>query len=360
MPWQEPFVTPPNAEHVQADYFPCFDWLRLILALTVAVSHSGFIIDPRAANFAVQVFFALSGWLIGGLLLSTERKGLLRFYYNRAARIWIPYYISVAVLFAVSLLKEPITTHWLEYLFYDITFTHNWFITPRIEEIAAQLPLEGTNNHYWSLAVEEQFYLFAPILIVLTKWGRSLWVWATIAAISFGFELWYSPIAFGVAAIIANEQFGNWHLRKESQLALGAVLILCCWAYLVSSDAYAYAAPIASIVIVLLLARGGAKSPIGAFAGGISYPLYLNHWIGIFAMNEILQRWATVSDIGGLLLGVCLNIVIASVLFMSIDKQVHKWRSHNFTYARGRFAASVAYGLVIVGGIGGTAFMFAR
>jgi peptidoglycan/LPS O-acetylase OafA/YrhL len=43
-----------------------------------------------AANLAVQIFFALSGWLIGGILLRTDVQDLPRFYFNRATRIWIP------------------------------------------------------------------------------------------------------------------------------------------------------------------------------------------------------------------------------------------------------------------------------
>ena len=73
------------------EYFPAFDWLRLILAMTVALAHDGLPMDHRAANFAVQVFFALSGWLIGGILFDSDRGKLPRFYFNRATRIWAPY-----------------------------------------------------------------------------------------------------------------------------------------------------------------------------------------------------------------------------------------------------------------------------
>src|SRR5579863_2231080 len=53
-----------------ADYYPWFDWLRLALACIVLAGHQGlFPRWPKAPDFAVQVFFALSGWLIGGLLV---------------------------------------------------------------------------------------------------------------------------------------------------------------------------------------------------------------------------------------------------------------------------------------------------
>ena len=84
------------------DSFPLFDWLRFILASVVALSHEGLFVWDRAGNLAVQIFFALSGWLIGGILLRTERTGLPRFYFNRATRIWIPYFGAIARSFSVS------------------------------------------------------------------------------------------------------------------------------------------------------------------------------------------------------------------------------------------------------------------
>ncbi|WP_368509181.1 acyltransferase family protein [Aliiglaciecola sp. 1_MG-2023] len=57
---------------------------------------------------AVDIFFALSGWLIGGILLETKRKDLPRFYFNRAIRIWVPYYIALILLLLLSLMTDPL------------------------------------------------------------------------------------------------------------------------------------------------------------------------------------------------------------------------------------------------------------
>ena len=335
------------------EYFPAFDWLRLALAMIVALAHDGASVDSNMPNFAVQVFFALSGWLIGGILLDSERAKLPRFYFNRATRIWAPYYFSVLLLFAVSLLKEPVDANWLEYLFYDLTYTHNWFITPRIVEIKNDLPLEGTTNHFWSLSVEEQFYLFAPLLILFLRWGRSPILWGIVASLAVLFETLYGAIALGVLAVTLQRQFGDWHLRKEMTVLIVVVLLSICGLYIAKPGYYALLAPFAAVAIVLLCARRGTKTRVGEFVGGISYPLYLNHWIGIFVAHEVAQLLPFIGRNPAIVLGAILNIAIASVLFVVIDEQVRKRRNGWFTQKRGRQAAMVAYGLVLLGGVGG-------
>ncbi|WP_425408547.1 acyltransferase family protein [Hyphococcus sp.] len=341
-------------------YFPAFDWLRLILAMAVALAHDGVLPDGRAANFAVQVFFALSGWLIGGILIDSERKNLPRFYFNRAMRIWAPYYFAVALVFAVSLLKEPLDFNWLEYLFYDLTYTHNWFISTRILEIQNDLPLQGTTNHFWSLSVEEQFYLFAPLIILFVRFGPAPVLWAAIAVLAVAFQTFYGAIALGVAAVSVQRRYGDWHLRPAAVAVLGLGLIVLIAGYVKAPEFYNFMAPAAAVFIVLLLARPGPKHQLGVFAGGISYPLYLNHWIGIFVSHEIVQRFEFVERGAGVVAGAIINIAAASVLYLLIDEQVRKRRSRMYTDSRGRAAAIIAYGLIVIGAAGGLTLMIAR
>jgi peptidoglycan/LPS O-acetylase OafA/YrhL len=145
--------------------------------------HDGAIGWHHAGNFAVQVFFALSGWLIGGILLKMDPSGLPRFFFNRAIRLWIPYYIALFCLLFVSVIREPITYKWLEIVAYKVTFVYNLFGTPQLLEFAAMMPQKGTLTHVWSVNAEEQFYLLAPLLLVLLakQFGRSTLVWAFIA-----------------------------------------------------------------------------------------------------------------------------------------------------------------------------------
>ena len=86
-------------------YYPSFDYLRIMLATTVAVGHSGIPLWENSGNLSVQIFFALSGWLIGGILLISTPEYIPRFYFNRAARIWIPYFVAIVLLMLASLVK---------------------------------------------------------------------------------------------------------------------------------------------------------------------------------------------------------------------------------------------------------------
>ena len=143
----------------KTDYYPWFDWLRLGLACTVMVSHSG-LLWSQAGNFAVQVFFALSGWLIGGILLQLREDELPRFYFNRALRIWCPYFLALGLLITASLtLRDTPTYKWSEFVFYKSTFVYNLFGPPQLAQHQAEMPLAGTGNHFWSVNAEEQFYL---------------------------------------------------------------------------------------------------------------------------------------------------------------------------------------------------------
>src|SRR4051812_6544532 len=118
-------ILPKPVRRQHDDYYPLFDWLRGALAGVVILSHQGLIEWPNAANLAVQVFFALSGWLIGGMLLQMNRADLPRFYFNRVARIWAPYFVALGLLIGVSVLRDYIGLKWAEFVFYKSTFVYN-------------------------------------------------------------------------------------------------------------------------------------------------------------------------------------------------------------------------------------------
>ena len=144
--------------------------------LLVVLAHAG--VRLLAGGFVgVDVFFVLSGFLITGLLLAEARKhgsvSLLDFYLRRARRI-LPaaaltlLVTNVAVLFVLNFVRAREAVH------DDLRaagFTANFRFAARGVDYFAQVDPPSPVLHYWSLSVEEQFYLVWPLLLSLALFG---------------------------------------------------------------------------------------------------------------------------------------------------------------------------------------------
>ena len=325
-------------------YYPAFDYLRIVLAIVVvaAPGHAGLINWEQSGNYAVQVFFALSGWLIGGILLRSKLADLPRFYFNRAARIWISYFVAIGLLFAATLLKDKTIGKWVELFFYDITFVYNFWGLERVGFLG-ELPLGATGNHFWSICAEEQFYLFAPILVTIisAKIGRTIWFWCLMSALALGSAYWefFGAISLGVLASVINVKFGIWHSSRTARLVLAIIAAVGFTATYMDFIAYRVVAPLSAIAIVLSFAQNGPHSRIASFFGGISYPLYLNHWIGIFMANVVFGWIGLRGTWTCQISGVLFSIAVATILYVCIDRNVRNNRERYFTGFRGRAIA---------------------
>jgi peptidoglycan/LPS O-acetylase OafA/YrhL len=165
---------------------PGLDLLRAVAILWVMYYHGAVLGllpngDPVATPgwMGVDLFFALSGYLIGSQLLRPLARGQEpdpgRFYLRRALRTLPAYLVVVGLYFAVPMFRERAT---IMPLWQFLTFTENLFIDfshPR------------AFSHVWSLCVEEQFYLVAPIAIWLMARRPKAWkAIALCAAILLG------------------------------------------------------------------------------------------------------------------------------------------------------------------------------
>src|SRR5271155_1928671 len=128
-------------------------------------------VNHTIASFylGVNLFFVLSGFLITGILLDTLHQPhfFKTFYVRRALRIFPLYY---GVLFLLLLLTRPLHFVWSGWQYFYLTYIANlafWYPHPLI--------LGALNiNHFWSLQVEEQFYLVWPFVVYSVKRLRSL------------------------------------------------------------------------------------------------------------------------------------------------------------------------------------------
>ena len=161
------------------------DTLRALAIVLVMVFHLGWRLSESFAPVArfgwmgVDLFFVLSGYLIGSQLLRPVRSGqgvsLPGFYRNRAYRI-LPVYLAVLALYEwwPAWREAPGLSPVWQYL----TFTQNFFVD------------YGKNqafSHVWSLCVEEHFYLLLPLIVLVMVRRPALW--KTIAVLALFFAL---------------------------------------------------------------------------------------------------------------------------------------------------------------------------
>ena len=146
------------------------DGLRALAVLPVILFHAGF--ERFSGGFVgVDIFFVISGYLIATIIISEMAEGkfsLVNFYERRARRI-LPALVFTVLLTsaAAPFILLPGQIKDLGHTLVSIaTFLSNYFFYLELDyfnEFSSKNPL----LHTWSLAVEEQFYLFFPILIML-------------------------------------------------------------------------------------------------------------------------------------------------------------------------------------------------
>lgn len=161
-----PAAAPGSLPHLRG-----IDGLRAIAVLAVVAYHAGIAILP-GGFLGVEVFFVISGYLITGLLLAehraTGRIDLVRFWLRRARRLLPALFFLLATTLAVAVVLLPDE---LARLRADavaaFAYVTNWHLI-----VGEQSYFESTGRpsllvHLWSLAIEEQFYLFWPVLLAL-------------------------------------------------------------------------------------------------------------------------------------------------------------------------------------------------
>ena len=168
----------------------------------------------------VSLFFALSGFLITGILWDSfdDPHWWRNFYMRRTLRIFPLYFGSLLLVLVAALVvgtfSQTLRMIWVPFLFLvDIPLFKG-----NIDHLPVPLPL----FHFWSLAVEEQFYLIWPFLLVLQKTrdrAKALCLWTFVFACVFRVLLWQ---------LAADPQpFVEFLLTRSGELAAGGWLAMC-------------------------------------------------------------------------------------------------------------------------------------
>lgn len=289
-------------------YRPDIDGLRALAVVPVILFHAGASWLP-GGFIGVDIFFVISGYLISSIILRETAAGdfsFLRFYERRLRRI-IPALVVVLVVtvavFQVIALPDQAqqTAESGIAALLSVSNFYFWRTSGYFAPAAEFMPL----LHTWTLAVEEQFYLIFPVLVlVILKLRLPLkWVFAigTVAAFALGW--WLSVEKSSVAYYLLPAR--AWELAIGAVLAAGVVPVIkgtalrelltaCGIALIVFSLFYinsgmifpGWVALMPCLGAALVIHAGGqswvaqrvlAARPV-VFVGLISYSLYLWHW----------------------------------------------------------------------------------
>ena len=337
--------TTPLPPSPRPGFVPALDGVRGLAVLAVIIHNSGWVAagsaQPLVKLFSavaamgwtgVELFFALSGFLITGILLDTRgRAGYFRsFFVRRALRIFPLYYalLAVTVLVAAPLAWDPAWAaevrahHWPHWV-----YLQNW-------TEPFQVAMHGF-THLWSLAVEEQFYLVWPLavwwlgarplallaaaLVLSAPFIRAGLLAAglpTMAAYMFTVSRWDALAAGALLAALLRDPVGRalvtrWAPRGTVAVAAALALLIVRqhgfhsdeWPVLVVGQS------LVSLLAAGLLAAVVADAPArwpwlerGLSAawlrdlGRYSYAMYLFHFPLHHALKPVLTPWITATD----------------------------------------------------------------
>ena len=178
--------------HPDRPYYPALDGLRGLACLLIVVYHNfGFINKYVFFGWlGVDIFFVLSGFLITDILLNSFGKpGFLRnFYIRRMLRIFPLYYLALLIFLVVlpKINDLPVSLdYYVDHQVWLWTYLQNWLFSFNPS------PDQNALNHLWSLAVEEQFYLFWPLVILVLRKPKILLVVITLVLLlTVGLRIW--------------------------------------------------------------------------------------------------------------------------------------------------------------------------
>ncbi|HEY4331820.1 MAG TPA: acyltransferase, partial [Ilumatobacteraceae bacterium] len=274
---------------------PELDGLRAIAVIPVIAYHFGYGVNGRAG---VTVFFALSGYIVTTLLLGELHRtggiGLRDFYVRRIRRL-IPAASTVVlatVIVGRILHKPPVERDAIA----SLTYWEN------IQRFASHFAYGQSNyaplEHFWSLAMEEQFYLVLPLVFVLIavrsrRWFLTVVLAGLVSSAVFATlhtdqpQMYFHPLA-RVCELLAGVALAL--IGKRLSPAVGAVALIALLAIL---SGFVTPAPIIVALVTCVVIAGRPRvlawAPL-VLIGTFSYGLYLWHPLAAVIAPNVIVR----------------------------------------------------------------------
>ena len=301
-------------------HFKGLNGIRAIAALSVVVHHISrelyyydlaILHGIDLAGYGVTMFFSLSGFLITYILLTEKREfgdvSIRSFYVRRILRIWPIYYLYLAIAIVTiiffNVYRLPGSIGYYIFLFANIAFFTGNFI-----------PLLG---HYWSLAVEEQFYIFWPWIV---KRKEKLLQWVIVFIIFMlllkfigwlilrqtGNELFFYAVHYtrfhcmaigAIGAILLfnnNKRFITAAMSIPLQIvSWGVIILMACNQFNVMQVINDEIVAVITVFLIVNVSRNPRSiiklnNKIMDWLGKISYGIYVYHPLFVFLTGKLL------------------------------------------------------------------------
>jgi peptidoglycan/LPS O-acetylase OafA/YrhL len=302
------------------------DGLRALAVIPVIFFHVGF--TKFVGGFVgVDVFFVISGYLITRIInreLQQGRFSLAEFYRRRVLRIFPALFAMFAVttIIASFFLLPLELVRYCESLISAAGFGSNiYFNFQPSGYFNGESATKGL-LHTWSLSVEEQFYLFWPVILAVAhakSFNRVRQISIFIIAISFAYSVWlvstgstsgfflipsraWELMIGALIAVIPAARNENRWLREILSVSGILAILYCVRRYTSGTDFPGLAALAPCLGAAAIIYAGGSGTSLGAkflslrpivFIGKISFSLYLWHWPVIFFVEVGLMRQQT-------------------------------------------------------------------
>jgi peptidoglycan/LPS O-acetylase OafA/YrhL len=197
-------------------HIPAIDGLRAIAVAAVVFYHLGFPWIP-GGFLGVDLFFVISGYVITRLLLdSIARSGgldLRGFYKARARRLLPPMiFMIVVTAFYVSIWAQDSVKRFLTDIPFSLTGSMNWWLVFKQQDYFEAIGRPPLLQHTWSLAVESQFYLIWPVLLllILKRFGKKVIpLAALVIALFSGTALFLVSLQLDASSSVSHVYFGT-------------------------------------------------------------------------------------------------------------------------------------------------------
>ncbi|MDD7966755.1 acyltransferase family protein [Actinomycetospora lemnae] len=356
---------------------PEIEGLRGLAALLVVVYH----VWVGRVSGGVDVFFLLSGFFVLGMTARTAIRGervdvtgtWTRLFWRLVPTAGL---VLVTSAVAAAVLLPPSTwSRNLRELLASVFFVENWRLATDAVDYYADHGTASIAQHFWSLSIQAQFTLLAPLLVLAVAWwARSRALDVRSALLTAFAATFVVSFVHSVVATASDQAFAYFDLRTRLwEFALGGVLALVLdgvrigararavlgWAGvigLVSCGAvldvgagfpgYLALWPVLSAAAVIVAGRAGAgerllRTPAAQYLGRISYPLYLWHWpVLVLALG--LSASPTPGAVGGLVV-VAVSVGLAVATHHLVEPPL---RTVSLPRAAGRAGLAIASFLV--------------